>query len=404
MPPAAASLAPLRSAPYRWLFLGATISSLGSSIAPVALAFAVLDLTGSVTSLGIIVGARSIASVIFLLVGGVAADRLPRGLVLGGSSVASALTQGAVAVVILTKTDSVALLALLSALNGTVTAFSLPAAAALLPQTVPATDLVQANALSRLGTNSATVLGTAVAGVLVVAFGSGWGIAVDAASYLIAAALFALVTIVGTPSSRTRTSMLRDLTEGWSEFIARTWLWVVVAAFTVINAAIAAGTSVLGPQVADETIGRRAWGFVLAAQAVGLVAGGLIAIRLSIRHLLAFGMVCVAGAAFPLLALGLHLGFGPVLAAAFIAGLGIEQFGVAWQTSMQHHVPSHLLARVTSYDMLGSIIAVPIGQIAAGPIGTAIGARNTLIGGGGLIIIATALTLLSRSVRTLNRQ
>ena len=145
-------------------------------------------------------------------------------------------------------------------------------------------------------------------------------------------------------------------------------------------------------------------GVVLAVQAVGLVVGGLIAIRLTVRRLLAFGLMCVAASALPLLALGLHLGFIAVLAGSFFAGLGIEQFAVAWQTSLQQHVPAHLLARVSSYDMLGSFIAIPIGQLAAGPISVAIGAGATLVGASLLIIVATAVTLLSRSVRTLSTQ
>ena len=395
-------LAPLRSKPFRWLVFGATVSRVGSSVAPVALAFAVLDLTGSTSSLGIVVGARSIANVMFLLVGGVIADRLPRGLVLVGSSVASALTQGAVAAVIFTGNDSVALLAGLSALNGTVAAFSLPAAAALIPQTVPVEDRVPANALSRLGSNAANVLGVSLAGVLVVALGSGWSIAIDAASYLIAAAFFALIRLPGSPSTATRHRMLRDLAEGWSSFVSRTWLWVVVAAFGVINAATVAGIVVLGPAIADQTIGRRAWGLVLGAQTLGYVVGGLLAMRLRMRRMLAFGMICVAAEALPLFGLGLHLGVVWLLAASLLAGLGVEQFGVAWQASMQHHVPAGLLARVSSYDMLGSFVAIPVGQIAVGPISAAVGIRPTLIGAGILVIFATALALGSRSVRSLD--
>ncbi len=398
------ALAPLRSAPFRWLVLASTVNRIGGSIAPIALAFAVLDLTGSATSLGLVVGARSLANVIFLLVGGVVADRLPRSIVLVGSSVASAVTQAVVAVLIFQRVDSVALLAALSALNGTSSAFALPASAALIPQTVAPSELTRANALSRLGINASGVLGTSMAGLIVAVWGSAWGIAVDASSFAVAAVFFALVRIGPAPRRSAQSSVLRDLATGWSEFVSRTWLWVVVAAFGVINAAEVGGVAVLGPVVADDTIGRRAWGVVLAAQAVGYVVGGLFAVRLRMRRLLLFGMVCMLPEALILLALAAHAGLPVLLAASFIGGLGLEQFGVAWQTSMHQHVPDDVLARVSSYDALGSFIAIPLGEVAAGPASHAIGTRGALLAASGLVLLATLATLASRSVRTLTNE
>ena len=258
---------PIAVAAVPHLVIGSTVSRLGNSIAPVALAFAVLDLTGSATSLGIVVGARSLANVIFALLGGVVADRLPRNIILVGSSLAGAVSQGLVAVLVFERVDSVALLAALSAVNGTVSAFALPASVALIPQTVPAEQLVPANAFARMGANAASLLGLPLAGVVVAGLGSDWGIAIDAASFAVAALFFGLVRIPAVeraaPGGR---SVLRDLIDGWQAFIARTWLWVVVAAFGVLNMAFAGGVTVLGPVVADETVGRRAWGFVLGAE------------------------------------------------------------------------------------------------------------------------------------------
>ncbi len=395
------ALAPLRSAPFRWLVLASTINRVGGSIAPIALAFAVLDLTGSATSLGLVVGARSLANVIFLLIGGVVADRLPRTVVLVGSSVASAVTQAVVALLIFQRVDSVALLAALSALNGTSSAFALPASAALIPQTVAPSERTRANALSRLGINASGVLGTSMAGLIVAVWGSAWGIAIDAASFAIAAGFFALVRIGTAPRRSVSSSVLRDLAAGWSEFVSRTWLWVVVAAFGVINAAEVGGVAVLGPVVADDTIGRRAWGVVIAAQAVGYVVGGLFAVRLRMRRLLLFGMVCMLPEGLILLALAAHASLPVLLAASFVGGLGLEQFGVAWQTSMHQHVPGDVLARVSSYDALGSFIAIPLGEVAAGPASHAIGTRGALLAATALVLLATLATLASRSVRTL---
>ena len=224
------------------------------------------------------------------------------------------------------------------------------------------------------------MLGLPLAGVVVAGLGSDWGIAIDAASFAVAALFFGLVRIPAVeraaPGGR---SVLRDLIDGWQAFIARTWLWVVVAAFGVLNMAFAGGVTVLGPVVADETVGRRAWGFVLGAEAAGFLIGGLFALRLRMRRLLLFGVVCMLPLALPLFALAAHTSLPGLLVAFFVSGLGVEQFAVAWQTCVQRHVPPELLARLTAYDMLGSFIAIPLGEVAAGPVSHAIGVRPTLL-------------------------
>jgi len=400
--PAAPRPGPLRSAPFRYLATARVVSRLGGAMAPVALAFAVLGLTGSATDLGLVVGARSLASVVFLLIGGVVADRVPRYVLLVGSSLAAAITQGAVAVLVLTDTDSIALLAGLSALNGAVAAFDQPAAAALQPQTVPREQLQQGTALVRIGISAAGVLGASLGGLLVAGIGPGWGIVADAASFLVAAALFARVRVPAGAATPTTTRRLwDDLRLGWSEFVGRTWLWVVVLAFAIVNAVLAGTLGVLGPLVALHTVGIAGWGFVLTSAAVGYIVGGLVALRLRIHRLLRFGMACVAGAAPLPVAMAVAPRLGILLVAAFLGGLAIEQFGVAWETSMQQHVPGDRLARVYSYDLLGSFIAVPIGQVGAAPIAQALGVRATLLGGGALLLLATAAALASRSVRRL---
>ncbi len=257
------ALAPLRSAAFRRVAAADTVSMIGNAVAPVALAFAVLDLGGSAAALGVVVGARSAAQVLFLLLGGVVADRVPRQVVLVGSSAASALTQGAVAAVVIGRVDSIALLAVLSAVNGAVSAFTLPAAAALLPATVEQSVLRQANALIRIVTNTTGVAGAAVAGLLVAVLGSGWCIGVDAASFAVAGAIFAGLRLLGIPApAAARDRVWAELVQGWGEFRSRTWLWVVVASAAAGNAAFVGAVFVLGPVIANATFGRRYWGMV----------------------------------------------------------------------------------------------------------------------------------------------
>jgi MFS family permease len=438
------ALAPLRHAPFRFLLAGRTINSVGNAVAPVALAFAVLDLTGSPSDLGLVVGARMFVNVLFLLFGGALADRMPKHHLMVGAGIAAAVTQAAVAALVLSGAATIPLLIALSAVNGMVSALALPASSSIVPQLIPADIRQQANALNRLFFNGAYIAGAPLGGILVAGVGPGWGIAVDAAAFALSAIAFALLRIpaaaqatptpavasapaapaqggagpqpvltpeaVLTPepgltpevsSAPARSSIFADLRGGWTEFRSRTWLWVVVAAFGVINACLSGGMSVLGPVVADDTVGRRAWGFVLAAQTLGMVLGAVVAMRINLVRLLLFGVVCTAFEVLPMLTLGVAPHLGLLLAAAFLAGLGIEQFAVAWETTMQEHVPADKLARVYSYDMVGSFVAIPVGQVLAGPIARAVGVEPTLVGAAVLVGLAVVGMLASPDVRNL---
>jgi MFS family permease len=431
------TFAPLRHPAFRLLLLGRTVNTLGNTFAPIALAFAVLDLTGSASDLGLVVGTRTIVNVLFLLFGGVLADRLPRHLLMVGASVLAAVTQFTIATLVLTDAATMPALIALSAVNGMVAAVALPASAAILPQTVPADERQQANALNRLFFNAAAVVGAPVAGVVVATVGPGWGIMVDAATFLVAAGAFAFLRVpepaaiepaaasaaargaapaasgtapeteppaVAAPIPDARKGVFADLLTGWSEFRSRTWLWAVVAGFCVLNASWSGAVNVLGPTVADQTIGRRAWGLVLAAQTVGMIIGALVAMRLRLHRMLFFGTACTMLLALPMLVLGAAPRVGLLVPAAFVAGLGLEQFGVAWETTMQEHIPADKLARVYSYDMVGSFIAIPIGEIVAGPLAEVAGIEATLVGAGILVILSVAGMLSSRDVRHLRHR
>jgi MFS family permease len=395
-------LEPLRHKAFRYLAAGRVVNMLGNAVAPIALAFAVLDLTGSVRDLGLVVGARSLANVVFILFGGVIADRLPRQVVMVWSCVLAALSQGAVATLVLTGDATVVWLAILGAVNGVVSAFAFPATSALLAQTVPGHIRKQANAVNRLGINAAMIAGASVGGLLVAGFGPGWGLVVDASTFALSAVLFGLVRVPDYRAERTQGSnILSELREGWTEFVANTWVWVVVLAFTFFNLAEVAGLSVLGPTAANETFGRTIWGFVLAAQTAGMLVGGLIALRLKVRRLLLLGAAACVGPAFLLGAVSLSGDTVILIAGGFVSGVCLEQFGIAWETSLQEHIPADKLARVYSYDALGSFVAIPIGQVAAGPLALLVGFRTALLICCAVIVVSTLGMLLSRSVRSL---
>jgi len=395
------SLAPLQFPAFRLLATGRLITMLGNAVAPIALAFAVLDLTGSARDLGLVVGARSLMNVVFLLVGGVVADRLPRHLVMVVSGVVAALTQTAVAATVLSGTATIGWLMALSAINGTATAFAFPAAAALVPQTVPADLLQQANALNRMGINAAMIAGASLGGILVAAVGPGWGLAVDAMTFFLASVCFYLVRTTAAPRPKATTHPLRDLRDGWREFTSRTWLWSIVLGFMVLNFAHAAVIGVLGPVIADDTIGRRAWGFVLAAETLGMVLGAVVALRLRVNRMLRLGVICMLAEVPLFVAMAWEPRVAVLIPAAMLAGLGVEQFGVAWESTMQRYIPDDVLARVYSYDALGSFLAIPLGQTLAGPAALAWGVDTTVMAAAGVSVVAVAFMLWFRDVRTL---
>jgi MFS family permease len=401
--PRSSSTAPLREREFRLLFAARTVSLVGTAIAPVALAFAVLDLTGSKTDLGLILTAREVPVIVFLLVGGIWADRLPRNRVMLGANIVSGLTQAAAAGLLITGHAEIWHLAALASLNGTAGAFFFPASSGVIPQTVPATLLQQANALLALAINSAAIGGAALAGFLVAAFGSGWAIAVDAGSFFVAASFVAAMRLP--PIRRESTNFMHDLATGWREFRSHTWLWVIVLQFSFLLMVCMGAFAVLGPAVADAELGGpKAWGAILTGEALGLVAGGLLGLRFRPRRMLVAATLGILATPLLPLALSFPLALPAIIAVAFLVGMGSEIFGLLWQTTVQQEIPPEKLSRVYSYDALGSIALVPVGYAIAGPVAEAIGTRATLWGAAAIGIAVTLPVLAVRDVQRLERR
>jgi len=397
------ALSPLRDERFAWYYAGRVISTIGSVVAPIALTFAVLDLTGSASDLGLVLAARSIPIVLFLLVGGVVADRFSRSLVMQLSHILSALTQGAVAVLLLTGAAELWMIIVLEAANGVVSAFTFPAMMGVVPQVVPRNDIQRANALLGFSRNGLAMIGPTIGALLVVTVGSGWAVLVDALTWLVAAACMAKVKLPAAVANEKiqAPSMLADLREGWSAFASMTWVWVVVVAFGFLNAIQAGAWVTLGPALAQDTIGEAAWGWVLSAEAAGLILMTLVMLRWKLRYPVRAGMIGITALALPIMILGVSPTVLPLVVLAFVAGCGIEVFSIGWNTAIHQHVPNEVLSRVSAYDALGSFVAMPAGQIAFGPLAEVFGTRDVLVVSGVLYVVICALTLLSRSVRNL---
>ncbi|MGA8247985.1 MAG: MFS transporter [Nocardioides sp.] len=401
--PRSGSLAPLRHPNFRWYFVAMTINTAGSTMAGVALAFAVLSIDDSPSALGYVLAASTVPLVLFLLFGGVVADRLPLTLLLRVGMLVLGGTQGAAAFLVISGTAQIWMLIVLEAVNGTVMALTFPAFTSIMPQLVPRPLLQQANALNSFSRGALRIVGPTISALLVVGAGPGWALAVDAATWLIAGAVLGLVRLPPRPPREEQTSTLRDLREGWVYVRGTTWLWAVVLGFGVLNAIHAGAWFTLGPAEAKATIGERGWGYVLSAESFGLIATTLVMLRRPLRRPLLSGMLGVAFLGLPIFVLGWSPAIVPLVACAFVAGAGTEVFSMGWNLAMQEHVPETMLSRAYSYDALGSFVAMPIGQLLFGPLGEVFGVREVLMASGVAYALVCLLVLSSRSVRDLRR-
>ena len=385
---------------FRLLFAAQSISALGDRLVPVALAFAVLNLTGSATDLGVVLAAQTIPLVLFVLVGGVWADRLPRRLVMATSDLVRATSQGVCAALLLTGSARLWELAALQAVYGTARAFFDPAALSVVPQTVDADQLQRANSLIALTGNVAAVAGPGVAGVIVAAAEPGWGLAFDAVTFLASAACVRAMPPV-VVEVRKRATLLHELRHGWGAFRARRWLWVTVACFTLYIGFAWAPWQVLGPQVARLSLGGPgAWAAIAVALGAGSVAGGVIALRARPRHpfRLSFAIFAVVTPTLFALVAG-HAPLAVILPVAVIDGSSGTMFNTFWFTAVQSDVPAAELARVMSWDYFGSVAILPLGQALSGPVAAALGSSTTLYFAAALAALLFGVGLAVPAVR-----
>jgi MFS family permease len=320
------------------------------------------------------------------------------------SNLLSGASQAAAAALLISGGARIWQLAALAAVNGSSSAFFFPASTGVVPQTVPQPMLQQANAALRLSLNATNIVGAAIGGILVAATSPGWAIAIDAASYGAAAACIGAMNLPGGVRVEGST-VLHELREGWQDFWSRTWLWAIVLQFAIVNAVETGSVNVLGPAVAKKHLGGAgALGGVLAAISLGLVLTGVVMLRWRPRRILRTATFGIFPMVLPLVALAWPAPLAVVIVAGFLAGAGVEVFGVLWDTAMQQEIPGEKLSRLSSYDALGSFVLTPVGLAVAGPLGAAIGLRTTFLGSAVLIVVATALVLVSGDVRTLERR
>lgn len=373
-------------------------SGWGDGFLPIIQSFAVLQVTGSVSKLGLVLACQGAIALLLTLIGGIAGDRFPRGRILIVSLVVRMTVATTLAVTLLTGTATFALLFGMAAAYGCADGFFGPVSIALLPDVVPKEKLASANALVGGISSSSTIAAPAIAGVMVAAFGPGVGFVLQAAVLALAASCLTAARLkTRNPiSSAGQPNPLHQLRDGWSEFARLRWLWLLTGEWAVFSLLILAPIAVLGPAIARNYLGgASAWGVISSCLALGAVGGQFVAARLRLTRS-AYAVACLV----PLMtveafALGLGAPVAVVAPAAAFTGLAMGIQAVIFQTAMQTTVPAALLARVSAFDLLGSESGQPIGYALAGPIGLAIGPHTFLtVSASGVFLVAIAYTFL----------
>jgi len=377
-----------------------TVSTLGSGMATVALAFAVLDFGGA-TDLGIVLLAREIPMVVFLLLGGVFADRLPRRAILVGCDLLKGTAQAATAALLFTGHANVWSVGLLQAVFGVAAAFSRPATTGIVKEAVSDERLQEGNALLSLARSVLSIAGPAIGALIVAVGGAAWAIAADSVSFFASAALIASMHLAPTVRMVSK-SIVSDLRDGWHEFIERSWVVAMVISFGLFQLTYFPALLVLGPLVAKEELGGAgAWGTILAVESAGAVLGGLFALRVKFDRPLVACQLLVLPSGVLLATIAVPLPLAVIALTAFVTGIGFSFGDTLWMTALQRYVPEHALSRISSFDWLGSVALNPLGYVLIGPLAVAFGTSEMLLIAGILNIAVCIGIVLVPSVYSL---
>ena len=386
---------------FRLLAVGQGLSWFGDAFAPIALAVAVLAGGGSASELGLVLAATMAARLAGTLVGGVWADRVSPGRIMVASDVVRALSTLATAAYFATGQDSVPLLCGLAAVTGGAAAFFGPAFVSLRPLLVAVDRRHAANATLNILQNSAFILGPAAAGVFVAWAGAPWAFVVNAASFLVSAGTVAAIRVHAPRAPRV--GLLAELREGWHEVTSRSWLLAGLLAATAYHAAFGAVTVLVDVIAVRDLGGPTALGWISAASGAGGLVGGLLALRMPPSRPLFVGWPCVALMSLFAAAFAWPGHLAVVIGAAVVAFGGLMYFSVCWDTALQDGVPHSVLARVSSWDILTSFVAIPAGNALAGPLAHTYGTGRVILVAAVVMALASFAPMLVRGSRELRR-
>jgi MFS family permease len=388
----------LRDRNFRLLFAGRAISYVGTYLAPIAVAFAILDLGGSATDVGVSFAAWTIAQVAAVAFGGVLGDRLPRRAVMIAGDAASCAVRTGMGVLVVTGHARIWELIALQACGGAAVAFYNPSFYGLVREIVRPELLQQANGYLAIARFAAFPLGAALGGTIVATVGPGTALLFDAATYGASALLLSQVRVKSL--ARAGSSFLRELRDGWSAFVEHTWVWVLVLWIALYFLITYAPFFVLGPYIAKHAMGgARTWAFVVTGEGIGALLGGLAGLRFRPQRPLVAVSLLFLPTAIQSVLLAFHARVELLAPAAALAGFAFSCGTVVWDTSMQRTIAPDKLARVAAYSWMGAMVFLPAGYALAGPISSLVGMRAYLLFGAGWLIVSTLAVVRIRSVR-----
>ena len=392
----------LRLRDFRLLLAGQGLSWIGDAFHPIALSVAIVLAGGGATELGTIAASAMAARLVCTLFGGVWADRVAPHRIMVVADAVRATTAAATAAAFLAGEPPLLLLAALAAVTSGAGAFFFPAFVSLRPLVVPTGQRQSANAVISFLQSAAQIAGPLLAGLVVAHLGPVTGFVVNAATFVWSAVS---VTLVRARAERRteRSSVRAEIVEGLVEIRRRDWLWTGLLSAGMFHVATGVLVVVVEVTAVRDLGGARALGLVIAAQGVGGILGGLLAMRVQPRRLLLWAFVALG--AFPLFPLAFfwpgHL--AGILVLGLVANAGLMFFAVGWDTALQDGVPHDRLARVASWDILISFSAIPLGNVLAGPLSERFDTATIMLGVSLWMLVAGCWPLLARGVRDFAR-
>ncbi|MFH9005864.1 MFS transporter [Streptomyces afghaniensis] len=391
----------LWSRDFALFFAARTVSVLGDQmLVPTAITVAMLQAGYGVTGVGYALAAHTAPLALLVILGGVLVDRFTPVRVMVVADVARLALHGALAVSFTAGKPALWLILMLLALSGTSTAAFQPGYASLIPRI--AHDVQKANAAIRVTESLMTVAGPATAGLLLAFSPVPVVLAIDAATFAVSAVCL-LALRLRISRSAGRTSLRRDLAQGWQEFRSRQWLWSVIVIWMFYQVTVNGPFLTLGPSLITIEHGEGTLGFIMSVFGLGSVLGGLTAVRLRPVHPLRAGAVALVGTLFSLLTVALQLS-PPVIAVGYVVqGAGSAFWLVMFHTSVQTKIPPDVLGRVHAYDVAGSLVMRPVGQMAAGPVSLSAGAVPVLFFSSAMLLVTVGLLLAVPTIRGLRR-
>ena len=393
--------------PFALLWAGQTFSRFGDHIHRVALAWWVLEETGSAAAMGGVLAASAIPELIFVLVGGVAVDRFSRAGILLSSDIARGLIVGVIATLVATDRLELWHVLVASVLQGIAMALFAPAYTAVVPDLVRDEVLPSANSLKGLSRQLTGLAGPAAGGLLVATGGTALAFAIDGITYAIAAVC--LVGIVRDPAlarpAPATGGMGGAIVEGFRTVRQRPWLWVTIVIAGISNVTLAAPMMAVLPLLVREEFGdsARIYGMLTTLSAVGAVLTAVVLGRMPgyrRRGWLTYGFWI--GAALAMATLGLPIPVAIAGATMAIYGAMETGLGLVWLNAIQNFVPRDRLGRVYSIDVLGSLALTPVGLALAGVLADRFGAAPVFLVGGLTSAAIIATGLLHPEVRRLD--